>query len=1188
MSIPETAEGRLEYLKQIQDRVQKKWSTTKPFQVNAPTDPEERKKRNKFLVTFPYPYMNGRLHLGHAFTVAKAEFAVRYQRLLGKKALFPFGFHCTGMPILACAQRLQAEIKEREEGIVAEVEEEKEEEAAAAVVIPTPEVIETTPIEGEEAVVVVAPKKKNKKGKLAAKSTGLKSQWEIMRSMDVPEEEIHEFANTQKWLDYWPPIARNDLNRLGMAIDWRRTFVTTDVNPYYDAFIKWQFNQLNKKGKIGFGQMMCVYSTASEANCADHDRTEGEGVTAQEYTLVKLELQKPYPQELIQLFASHKTEKDNKFDADSMTVYLPAATLRPETMYGQTNAFLKPDGEYAVYIMNDKEIFICSQHSANNMAYQYIFGEYQGKTFDTPKVQLDERLVGTIEGEKFFGKKVNAPLTPYKSVYLFPLTTILMDKGTGVVTSVPSDAPTDYATFMEIKQYKREYYAKTYGITDDMVKDYEVIDIININDENSGINTNCIAKLLCEREKVTTHKDVKLPLLKDEAYRLGFDRGVMIVGEYKGQPIKEVKELSKKDLIKAGIALAYSEPESRVVSRLGDVCVCALLDQWFLKYGEESWQKQIHDHVANDNTFNSYNAQIKNKLIATIAWLQRWGCSRAFGLGTRLPFDDNFLIESLSDSTIYMAYYTIVQILQGGTLTGTQPNDEERDQGMVSPAVSIDDLNDDLFDYIFFEGEYDASKVKVSQELCDSMRREFEFWYPHDLRVSGKDLLQNHLVMSLYNHAAIWDARTDRMPGGYYANGLLMINNQKMSKSTGNFLTLDQAIDKYGSDAVRFGLAAAGDSLEDANFTHDTAQNSIAKLTLASGVFEEHYIKYIKEGKYRTGELQFWDRVALKRFQSALDRIKFAYDSMLMIDVIRQFHILFAIRDEYRIAITPDGAIVTRQDYVDTNFHELVAITFMRILSIIISPIIPHWTQDLHEKLIQSGLLDKVNDILPHDGPVPELVIDEQWPTIVLPENTTAGNDDNILDVAKYLLAMSDTTRAQYSTFVKLQEKRRKGDTVVVPPNHLTVCLATGYQDWQQKVIQTCRDHAEKFGEDAFGSQGNALKTIISGLFEDKKIKTNAMKFLVELTQDYKNSQCDNHADKVNDVFSLSTPFNEVALWTEYSQFLIRAVGSISGANPATFKILPVDPANPIDDQGKPLALVPRPAKPVFLFVSQE
>ena len=41
---------------------------------------------------------------------------------------------------------------------------------------------------------------------------------------------------------------------------------------------------------------------------------------------------------------------------------------------------------------------------------------------------------------------------------------------------------------------------------------------------------------------------------------------------------------------------------------------------------------------------------------------------RTYGLGTRLPWDEDWLIESLSDSTIYMAYYTVAHILQGGSM----------------------------------------------------------------------------------------------------------------------------------------------------------------------------------------------------------------------------------------------------------------------------------------------------------------------------------------------------------------------------------------------------------------------------------------------------------------------------------------------------------------------------------------
>lgn len=55
--------------------------------------------QEKFFGNFPYPYMNGLLHLGHAFSLSKLEFSAAFERLRGKRVLFPQAFHCTGMPI---------------------------------------------------------------------------------------------------------------------------------------------------------------------------------------------------------------------------------------------------------------------------------------------------------------------------------------------------------------------------------------------------------------------------------------------------------------------------------------------------------------------------------------------------------------------------------------------------------------------------------------------------------------------------------------------------------------------------------------------------------------------------------------------------------------------------------------------------------------------------------------------------------------------------------------------------------------------------------------------------------------------------------------------------------------------------------------------------------------------------------
>ena len=88
-----------------------------------------------------------------------------------------------------------------------------------------------------------------------------------------------------------------------------------------------------------------------------------------------------------------------------------------------------------------------------------------------------------------------------------------------------------------------------------------------------------------------------------------------------------------------------------------------------------------------------------------------------------------------------------------------------------------------------------------------------------DLRCSGKDLIKNHLTMSLFNHIAIWEDQPDKWPRGFYCNGFINVDSKKMSKSEGNFITLEQILEDYGADASRLACAQAGDSINDANFT---------------------------------------------------------------------------------------------------------------------------------------------------------------------------------------------------------------------------------------------------------------------------------------------------------------------------------------------------------------------------------
>ena len=91
-----------------------------------------------------------------------------------------------------------------------------------------------------------------KKTKAASKSGGAAmTTYEILFKSGIPATDVPAFVEPLHWLRFFPPLGEADLRSFGLLTDWRRSFITTDANPFYDAFIRWQFNTLRARDKLG-------------------------------------------------------------------------------------------------------------------------------------------------------------------------------------------------------------------------------------------------------------------------------------------------------------------------------------------------------------------------------------------------------------------------------------------------------------------------------------------------------------------------------------------------------------------------------------------------------------------------------------------------------------------------------------------------------------------------------------------------------------------------------------------------------------------------------------------------------------------------------------------------------------------------------------------------------------------------
>lgn len=234
------------------------------------------------------------------------------------------------------------------------------------------------------------------------------------------------------------------------------------------------------------------------------------------------------------------------------------------------------------------------------------------------------------------------------------------------------------------------------------------------------------------------------------------------------------------------------------------------------------------------------------------------------------------------------------------------------------------------------------------------MRTEFEYWYPMDLRCSAKDLIKNHLTMSLFNHAAIF--KKEHMPRAFFCNGYINIDDLKMAKSTGNFLTMQEVVDQYGADPTRMALASAGDTMDDSNFERKNADQAILKLSTLEVSYADmaKAVPSLRTSRDTTDPtLRFYDEVFLNQIRQAVHATRDAYLKMRYRDIVKNgFFELVNQKEEYKLATKNEMAREVVMEYL---VYQVM----------LIQPVTPHISEYLFNQVVKPLLKEYPSLSLP-------------------------------------------------------------------------------------------------------------------------------------------------------------------------------------------------------------------------------
>ena len=638
---------------------------------------------------------------------------------------------------------------------------------------------------------------------------------------DVPPEDIEKLKDPLGMARYFHQDAKNAMIEMGYSIDWRREFTTID--PDFQRFIIWQYTRLREKGYITRGTHPVGWCPVHNMPVGMHDTKGDVEPEIGEFTLILFETGEGF---------------------------LPAATLRPETVFGVTNIWVNPSATY-VKAEVDGKVFIVSERAAFKLGFQ----------------RDNVRVIEKLPGEKLLGLRARNPATG-RMVPVLPASFVDPDTATGVVMSVPAHAPYDYVALRELVE-KEKGLLERLGVSPDELKPIPLIRVKGYGEvpaaeivEKMGIRSQAEREKLDEATKqLYSHEyhygvvredivDLVYPDLEPSARRFAV---AAVKAWIAGRRVPEAREATSSWLSALGYADKMYEIMNRpVYCRCGnEIVVKVLKNQWFIDYGNPEWKKLAYELLSS---MRIVPEEMRKEFEKTIDWLRERAVARTRGLGTPLPWEKGWVIESLSDSTIYMAFYTVNYLI--------------RRHGLKPEQLTVE-----FWDYVL-HGKGDPKEVSkktgVPVEVLEELRGSFDYWYPLDSRHSGRDLVPNHLTFFIFHHAALFPKQ--KWPRQIVVNGFVRLEGKKMSKSLRNIIPLRRALRIYGPDTVRAAILASAELLQDADFSDALARSVMSQMS--------KFMSYVEKAVEAGGEESVADQWLLSRLQTHIEKVTEALEEL--------------------------------------------------------------------------------------------------------------------------------------------------------------------------------------------------------------------------------------------------------------------------------------------------------------------